>query len=88
MKTIEISDELCERLKMCVVDPFDDTPDSVINRLIDIVDKAKSSCSSWDVQAEAVVVQGSEGPLSVEPQIDDQAPDSQHSWNKSAGVAL
>jgi hypothetical protein len=83
MKTIEISDELCERLKMCVVDPFDDTPDSVINRLIDIVDKAKSSCSSWDVQTEAVVVQG---PPDA---VDDEQPVEQgHSWNKSAGVAL
>ena len=83
MKTIEISDELCERLKMCVVDPFDDTPDSVINRLIDIVDKAKSSCSSWDVQAEAVVIQAQEQAVENEQPVEQG-----HSWNKSAGVAL
>jgi hypothetical protein len=86
MKTIEISEELCERLKMCVVDPFDDTPDSVINRLIDIVEKAKSNCSAWDVQtAEAVVVQGEEQSAKVD---DDSAVEEEHAWNKPAGVAL
>jgi hypothetical protein len=49
MKTVQISDELYDRLKSCIVDPFDDTPESVITRLIDIVDKSKNRCSSWDV---------------------------------------
>jgi len=48
MKVIQISDELYNRLKNCIVDPFDDTPESVVGRLIDIVDKSKSRCSSWD----------------------------------------
>ena len=48
MKVIQISDELYDRLKNCIVDPFDDTPESVVRRLIDIVDKSKSKCSSWD----------------------------------------
>ncbi len=48
MKVIQISDELYDRLKNCIVDPFDDTPESVIERLIDIADKSKSRCSSWD----------------------------------------
>ena len=48
MKVIQISDELYDRLKNCIVDPFDDTPESVIGRLVDIVDKSKSACSSWD----------------------------------------
>ena len=52
MKTIEISDELYDRLKSCVVDPFDDTPDLVINRLIEIVEKAKTAWTSWEVQKE------------------------------------
>jgi hypothetical protein len=42
MKTIEISDELSARLKAFVVDPFDDTPEKVIGRVLDIADKAKS----------------------------------------------
>ena len=48
MKVIQIPDELYDRLKNCIVDPFDDTPESVVGRLIDIVDKSKSRCSSWD----------------------------------------
>ena len=45
MKTIQISEELFEELKGLVVDPFDDTPDSVIGRLIQIVQKARSRWS-------------------------------------------
>lgn len=45
MKTIQISEELFEELKGLVVDPFDDTPDSVIGRLIQIVKKARSRWS-------------------------------------------
>ena len=52
MKVLEISDELYARLRNCVVDPFDDTPESVVGRLIDIVDKAKSRLSPWDPQNE------------------------------------
>lgn len=50
MKAIQVSDELYDRLKNCIVDPFDDTPESVVGRLIDIVDKSKSRCSSWDAE--------------------------------------
>jgi len=79
MKTIEISEELWERLKMCVVDPFDDTPELVINRLVDIVDKAKSVCSSWDEGEESVVVEAEE--VSAEQ-------GQQRSWNKQAEATL
>lgn len=48
MKTIQISDELFDEMKNLVVDPFDDTPDSVIGRLIQIVKKAKSRWSPLD----------------------------------------
>jgi predicted CopG family antitoxin len=48
MKTIQISDELFDELKSLVVDPFDDTPDSVIGRVIQIVKKAKSRWSPLD----------------------------------------
>ena len=50
MKTIQISDELHTKLKDFVVDPFDDTPDSVIGRLIEIADKAKGKWSAWEVE--------------------------------------
>jgi len=51
MKTVQISDELFDELKNLVVDPFDDTPDSVIGRLIQIVKKAKSRWSPLDACA-------------------------------------
>ncbi len=58
MKRIEISDELYDRLKSCVVDPFDDTPESVINRLVEIVEKAKSAWNSWETQEEEAPEEG------------------------------
>ncbi|MGB2809889.1 MAG: hypothetical protein WBC22_19270 [Sedimentisphaerales bacterium] len=53
MKTIQISEELYDRLKTFVVDPFDDTPEIVISRVVDIVDKARSKWTSWDAEEEA-----------------------------------
>ena len=47
MKNIQISDELYDRLKNFIFDPFEDTPESVIEHLMDIVDKSKSKCSPW-----------------------------------------
>jgi len=41
MRTFKESDEVYAQLKRFVVDPFDDTPEKVIGRLIEIVDKAK-----------------------------------------------
>ena len=42
MKTLKIDDEVYESLKAFVVDPFDDTPNTVLMRLIDIANKAQS----------------------------------------------
>ncbi len=42
MRTFKVSDEVYEQLKSFVVDPFDDTPEIVIGRLIEIVNKAKN----------------------------------------------
>ena len=42
MKTLHINDEVYESLKAFVVDPFDDTPNAVLMRLIDIANKAQS----------------------------------------------
>lgn len=49
MRTFKVSDELYEQLKAFVVDPFDDTPDIVIGRLIEIVNKAKNHWSPFDM---------------------------------------
>jgi len=48
MKTIQLSDELYEKLKTYVVDPFDDTPDVVLGRIVQIADKAKQRWSPLD----------------------------------------
>ncbi|MHC4519064.1 MAG: hypothetical protein ACYTAS_10775 [Planctomycetota bacterium] len=48
MRTVTISDELFDALKGFVVDPFDDTPDIVVGRLIEIVNKAKNRWSPLD----------------------------------------
>ena len=40
MRTLKVSDDVYEQLKCLVVDPFDDTPEIVIGRLIEIVNKA------------------------------------------------
>jgi hypothetical protein len=42
MKTLQINDEVYESLKAFVVDPFDDTPNAVLTRLIDIANKSQS----------------------------------------------
>lgn len=77
MKVIEISDELYERLKTFVVDPFDDTPEIVLGRVVDIVDKAKSKWISWDAEAEA------------EPEEQPRPrPSKRRSGQEQVGVAL
>ena len=53
MKTLQVSDELLEKLKDFVVDPFEDTPEVILNRLMEIVNKAKQK---WSPVSEAAVV--------------------------------
>ena len=48
MKSVQVSDELYDKLKSLVVDPFDDTAEIVISRLVEIVEKAKSRWSPLD----------------------------------------
>jgi len=79
MKVIQIPDELYERLKNCVADPFDDTPEIVISRLIDITDKAKSSWSPLDAHVQ-------DAEPSAESQ-DGQPKKAEH-WRKQAEPVL
>lgn len=79
MKTIEISDELYERLKAYVVDPFDDNPEKVIGRVVDIAEKAKSKWISWEAEAEA---------KQKEPEAKPQTPKRSRSGQEHVGVAL
>lgn len=48
MKMLKLSDEVFEDLKRYVVDPFDDTPDTVIDRLIEINTKAKNRWATFE----------------------------------------
>ena len=48
MKSIQLSDAIYEELKDFVADPFDDTPEVVIGRLVDIARKAKQRWSPLD----------------------------------------
>jgi hypothetical protein len=49
MRTFKVSEEMYEQLKSFVVDPFDDTPEVVLGRLIEIVNKAKDRWSPFEV---------------------------------------
>jgi len=81
MKVLQIPDELYDRLKSCVVDPFDDTPESVICRLLDIVDKAKSRWSPLDAH-----VKDSEQPAEFQDSPVKQ-PSADH-WKRQAEPVL
>jgi hypothetical protein len=48
MKMLKVTDELYEKLKSFIIDPFDDTPEVVIGRLIEIALKAKSRWAPAD----------------------------------------
>ena len=54
MKTVEISDELYEELKAFVVDPFDDTAELVIGRLVQIASKAKEKWSPFEASGNTI----------------------------------
>ena len=53
VKEVQISDELYESIKDFVVDPFDDTPETVIGRVVDIASKAKIKWSPLGAKAAA-----------------------------------
>ena len=57
MRVIQISDEVYDKLRTYIVDPFEDTPEFVIRRLMEIADKARSRWSSWDPPAEGVAIE-------------------------------
>ena len=52
MKTLHVNDEVYQSLKAFVVDPFDDTPDAVLMRLINIATKAQGRWCSFDAHSE------------------------------------
>jgi hypothetical protein len=84
MKAIQVSDELYDRLKSCVIDPFDDTPESVIGRLIDIADKAKSRWSPLDAHVENAEHQ----PESHNQESHNRRPGQPEHWKQQAEAVL
>ena len=72
MKAFQVSDELYDQLKDFVVDPFDDTPEIVISRLVDIVNKAKSRWSPLDA-----VQNNDESQSDYPPSIDINQPEEE-----------
>ena len=48
MKMLQISDEVYQKLKAFVADPFEDTPNNVLLRLMAIADKAKGRWSAFE----------------------------------------
>lgn len=79
MKAIQISDEIYDKLKSCVVDPFDDTPESVIGRLVEIVEKARNKWSPLDTHVE--------DPQQQVEARDGRPPQPEH-WKQQAEVVL
>ena len=72
MRTFRVSDELYEQLKTFVVDPFDDTPDIVIGRLIEIVNKAKSRWSPFEpAENEQEEVERPRAPRAPQPEYEE-----------------
>ncbi len=65
MRTFRVSDQMYEQLKTFIVDPFDDTPELVIGRLIEIVNKAKARWAPFEAPQTAA----REAAPEVEPPV-------------------
>ena len=75
MKTLKINDEVYESLKAFVVDPFDDTPNAVLMRLIDIATKSQSrwcpfGARSEDRKFDSSVPSGTRNPDAISEDLD------------------
>ncbi len=66
MRTFKVSDQMYEQLKSFIVDPFDDTPEVVLSRLVEIVNKARDRWSPFEPAESAPPVVASAKP-SAEP---------------------
>lgn len=76
MKNLQITDEAYEALKTFIIDPFDDSPEKVIVRLMDIVNKARQRWSPFEEEeAEAVDTNAPESTHSSSTRIREQSLD-------------
>ena len=90
MKVIEISDEVYESLKNFVVDPFEDTPEFVICRLIEIAEKAKGRWSPWCAEEDAPVEDAGEEEAPEPPKASSNTGRTKprHNWKQQADPIL
>jgi len=87
VKVIQISDEVYDKLKSYIADPFEDTPEFVIRRLIGSADKAKSRWSSWDASGRAEPV--NDPPRQARAaESGDPRGEPRHSWKQQADPIL
>ena len=49
MKTLNVTEEVYEKLKSYIIDPFEDSADTVLQRLMDIAEKAKAQCNGFEM---------------------------------------
>ena len=75
MKTVQLSDEAYEALKGFIVDPFDDSPEKVIVRLMDIVNKARDRWKPFDPNTQAAAPQARSTTLPNGTRIPEQSLD-------------
>ncbi len=81
MQTISISDELYQKLRNFIVDPFEDTPEAVVGRLVEIATKAKNRWTPWEQEE---VQMGMGAPMRrnrmprppIEQDADEESPES------------
>jgi hypothetical protein len=74
MRTFQVSDEMYEQLKTFIVDPFDDTPELVIGRLIAIVNKAKNRWAPFGLDEEEPEPQPAKMSRPQHKRIPDEEP--------------
>ena len=72
MRTFRVSDQTYEQLKGLIVDPFDDTPEIVIGRLIEIVNKAKARWAPFEAPAPTQDVEPVAKPRRKEQEIHEE----------------
>jgi len=70
MKQVAVSDKLYDQLKSFIVDPFDDTLETVIERLITITNKARNRWPGLG-SAETLGAVDDEAGLNVDLSLDD-----------------
>ena len=87
MRTFRVSDQVYEQLKTFIVDPFDDTPELVIGRLIEIVNKAKARWAAFETsEAPAREAAPEAEPPAPKPRRKDQEFRKEHEARKEPEV--